>query len=219
MPGRMARALRGFATLACLFLPGGCLPGSTAPPNVQYYALDYPAPAPSGARLDAAIKIERFSVAQAYNSSAMIYRPKAYRLAAYNYHRWRNNPADLTTDCLIRDFRSSGSFRAVFSYSEGENARFRINGAVEDFLESREGNEWKAILGLSATLVDQGAPGAASKVVFQKQYRAVEPIADRSPEAFASMMSKAMARLSAQIIGDVAKATDERPGPTHRSLP
>jgi cholesterol transport system auxiliary component len=214
-----ARRLWALAALVCIFLPAGCLPGSMVPPKVDYYTLDYPAPLPPGTPLDETIKIDRFSVAQAYNSSAMVYRPEAYRLAVYHYHRWRTNPGDMATDCLVRDFRSSRLFRALFSYLQAENGRLEMDGAVEEFLESREGDGWKAVLGLSVTLLDRGKSGISSEIVFQKQYRAVEPIVDRSPEGFARGMSAAMARLSAQIIREVREAANPASRPEKGAIP
>jgi ABC-type uncharacterized transport system auxiliary subunit len=152
------------------------------------------------------IRFDRFSVAQAYNSPAMVYRPGAHRLAVYQYHRWRTGPGEMVTDYLVRDFRSSGLFQAVFSYRQPEDARFEVDGVVEEFLEAREGDGWKAVLGLAVTLLDRSKPEITSRVMFQKQYRAIEPISDQSPGGFARGMSASLARLSAEIMGDVAEA-------------
>jgi ABC-type uncharacterized transport system auxiliary subunit len=201
-----SRAISVVVVLACLFLLVGCFPGSTAPERVELYTLDYTPPAASSMPLAQVIKIDRFSVAQVYNSPAMVYRPEVYRLAVYHYHRWRTGPGDMATDYLVRDFRSSGLFQAVFSYRQSEDARFEVDGAVEEFVEAREGDGWKAVLGFAVTLLDRSKPEITSRVVFQKRYRAREPIPDQSPGGFARGMSAAMARLSAEIVGDVAHA-------------
>lgn len=192
--------------LSLLLLPG-CFPGSTLPPGVEFYTLDYPPPVAAARKpLDQVIRIDRFSAAQAYNSAAMVYRPGAYRLAVYQYHRWKTDPGEMVTDCLVRDARSSGLFQAVFSYRQPESARFEVEGAVEEFLELREGDGWKAVLGLAVTLLDRSKPEITSRVLFQKRYQAIEPIPDQSPGGNAAGMSVAMARLSAEIMGDVAHA-------------
>ncbi len=206
MPGRIPKFLCGFALFAALTLPAGCFSGRAATPRAAYYTLSYPAPPPETVSFEGALKIDRFSVSQAYNTSAMIYSPEAYRIDAYRYHRWNTNPGDMMTDFLVRDFRSSRLFRAAFSYLQAENARFQIDGAVEEFLESRRGEVWKAVLGLSVTLLDRAGPGGVSNVVFQKQYRAAEGLPFESPEGFARGMSAAMAHVSAQVIRDVAQA-------------
>jgi ABC-type uncharacterized transport system auxiliary subunit len=201
-----SKAISVVVVLASLFLLAGCFPGSTAPERVKLYMLDYASPAASRKPLDQVIKIDRFSVAQAYNSPAMVYRPEAYKLAVYHYHRWRTGPGDMATDYLVRDFRSSGLFQAVFSYRQPEDARFELEGAVEEFVEAREGDGWKAVLGFAVTLLDRSKPEITSRVVFQKRYRDMEAISDQSPGGFARGMSAAMARLSAEIMGDVVHA-------------
>ena len=44
-------------------------------------------------------------MAQAYNTTAMVYQPSAFKQETYNYHRWRVNPGYLVTDYLARDLR------------------------------------------------------------------------------------------------------------------
>jgi cholesterol transport system auxiliary component len=173
---------------------------------VDQYMLEYAPPEVAGPRLDQTVEIGRFSVAQAYNSTAMVYRADGYRVAAPHYHRWRTNPGDMVTDYLLRDFRASGLFRAVFSYRRPEEARFTVEGGIEEFLELREGGGRKAVLGLEVTLLDRSKPEVSERVVFQKRYRAEEAAIDQSSEALARAMSQAMAALSAEIIGDVHRA-------------
>ncbi len=202
-----SRTVSVVVLFACLFLLASCFARSTAPSRAEFYTLDYASPVAARARLDQVIKFDRFSVAQVYNSPAMVYKPGTYRLAVYTYQRWKTGPGEMVTDCLVRDFRSSGLFVAVFSYRQPEQARFEVDGVVEEFLEARSGDGWRAVLGLDITLLDRSKQGDTSKVVFQRRYRAVEPISDQSPAGNARGMSAAMARLSAEIMGDVADAT------------
>jgi cholesterol transport system auxiliary component len=194
--------------LLCASFLSGCLPGSKPPYAIQLYTLDYASPEPAGTRLDQLIRIDRFSVAQSYNSAAMVYRPETHRVAVYNYHKWRTNPGDMATDYLLRDFRKSGLFRAVFSYRQSEATRFVVDGAIEEFVESRGPDGWQVILGLQVTLLDLSQAEITRKVVFQKRYRTEQPIGRESPEAFAAGMSAAMAWVSTEIISDVYAAAE-----------
>ena len=195
--------------LAWSFVLWGCLPGASPPHVVDQYVLDYAPPPPKGERLDQALGIARFSVAQTYNTTAMIHKDDPYRTVAPFYRAWRTNPGDMVTDCLVRDFRASGLFRAVFSFRSPERPRFMIEGGIEEFLETREGDKDLAVLALEATLLDNTALDVPGRVLFQKQYRAEEPCLDRSAEAFARAMSRAMEKLSARIIADVHTAVQK----------
>lgn len=202
---------RSFLTLLMfsLFL-SGCLPGAKPPYLVELYTLDYPHPFMDGVTLDQPIKVGRFSVAQSYNSAAMFYKTEPHKVAARVYHKWRINPGDMVTDYLLRDFRGSGLFPAVFSYRDPEGTRFIVDGGVEELLQSREGDGWKAVLSLQVTLLDTGQTDITKRLVFQKRYRVAERIPDGSPESFASGASGAMAGLSEEIMRDVYKALTQR---------
>jgi len=182
----------------------GCF-GRTKPPLlVEQYTLEYAPPAADASvRIDGSIKIERFSAAQSFNSPAMLYRPQTYKLAAYNYNRWRVNPGDMVTDFLARDFRTSNVFSAVFTYRDIENTRFFIEGGVEEFLETLEDDNWKAVLKLNVSFIDGSQKELTKRLVFQKQYHFSESLKGHSPEEFARGMSLNMQRFSEQLIKDI----------------
>jgi len=194
---------------ACALILFGCLPGASPPYVVDRYVLDYAPPPGKGERLDQALGIARFSVAQTYNGTAMIYKDNPYRTAALVYQAWGTNPGDMVTDCLLRDFRASGLFRAVFSFRSPERPRFMVEGGIEEFVESREAGKGLAVLALEVALLDNSAMDVPRSVLFQKQYRTEEPCLDRSAEACARAMSRAMESLSARIIADVHTAVQK----------
>lgn len=196
----------GSTILLCFLLLQGCLStGGTVRP-IEYYVLEYASPAPRGAHVDASLKVDRFSASRFYDSTAMVYSPESYKVASYNYHRWRASPGDMVSDYLARDFENSGLFRAVFSYHQPEAARFAVSGTVHEFAEKKENGAWKARLALRVTLLDRSRAAVTEQVVMQKDYRVSQGLAGESPEAFAAGMSAALAEGSAEIIADVNSA-------------
>lgn len=190
--------------LMVLFL-FGCLPGNKPPQMIVQYTFEYPPPIPDKESTSKdSIRVNRFAIAQTFNSTSMIYRPVAYRMASYNASRWRVNPADMVTDFLLRDLRKSHIFGAVFSYRETEETRFILEGGVEEFLEADEGSSGAAVLVLRIALIDSKGTDTARRLVFQKQYSVSEPLKEQSPDAFARGMSIAMSRLSSQIVKDLS---------------
>lgn len=184
-------------------LMSGCLPGAKPPYMVELYTLDYPSPVIAGTPMREAIKIHRFSVAQSYNSTAMLSKTEPYKVSTSPYDKWRVNPGDLVTDYFLRDLRGTGLFRAVFSYRDYEGARYVLEGGVEEFLQLKEKDRWTAIASLQATLLDVNQTDVTKRVIFQKRYRTVEPMTDESPAAFARGMSGAISKVSSEIIKDV----------------
>jgi ABC-type uncharacterized transport system auxiliary subunit len=196
--------------LFCASLLSGCVPGGKPPYTVQLYTLEYSSPSPFAFRLDEVVRIDRFSVAQSNNTSAMLFRPQPHKVASYNYHRWHMNPGDMVTEHLLGDFRNANLFHAVLSYRDQEDSRFVVSGTVEEFLQASTVDGWQAVLSVQVTLLDTNNPGSHERILFQKRYRNAEPLTKESPEEFAGGMSRAMSKVSAAILNDVSASVKVR---------
>ena len=195
------------AVLTAVLLAGCALGGGKPAVRIEQYALEYAPPEPrSPVPADAAIRVDRFSVAQIFNSVKIVYRAKPYSFDDYAYHRWRANPGDMIGDCLLRDLRSSGLFRSVFSYRDMEDIPLVLKGGVGEFFEADEGGGRRAVLSVHLMLVDLSAREPGGRVVFQKNYRFEEPVAKKTLPGFVRAMSRAAEKLSARAIGDVYQA-------------
>lgn len=193
---------------ALLMLASGC---GKPPMLVHQYILEYPAPVLGGrAKSPEAVKISLFSVAQAYNTNKMVYQPQPFKSETYNYSSWRTNPGYLVTDYLLRDFRDAHLFTAVFGPGGTGKYRFYLEGGVNEFQELDEPDGWKAALALTVTLIDVSQEELPQRIVFQKNYRAVVPMPEKTPEGLAQAMSQAMEQLSRRIIIDTYNAAQRR---------
>jgi ABC-type uncharacterized transport system auxiliary subunit len=168
------------------------------------YTLEYPSPMVQGLTpVHAALQVKLFTVAQNYNSTAMVYQPAPFKLQQYQNSKWRVNPGDMVTDYLLRDLRNQKLFRAVFSYREAREARFGLEGEIEQFAEVDEQGGRKAVLSVYVTLIDSSQKDASKMIVCQKNYLVTEPFTGKGPAAFAQGMSRAMAKFSQQLIQDL----------------
>lgn len=189
----------------CIFTFEGCFGRTKTPYITEQYSFEYNTPSiVSEGRIDASVKIERFSVNQSYSSQAMVYRALPYRLSVYNYSRWRTSPGDMVTDFLTRDFLASNIFAAVFSYRDLEGARFIVEGGIEEFLESFENDKWNAVLKVNVSFIDDSEKEITKRVIFQKRYYYKELLKEHSPDEFARGMSANMQRFSEQLIADIS---------------
>ncbi len=73
-----------------------------------------------------------------------------------------------------------------------------------------EKNGRKAVLGLNVTFLDLTKRVTAEKVIFQRDYKVVESYTEKTPAALAQGMSKAMEKISRQIILDLQNAVKNR---------
>jgi ABC-type uncharacterized transport system auxiliary subunit len=198
-----------FIPVLILFM-AGCV-GGQPPSRTQYYMLGYTSPAIKDTiRLDASLKVERFSVAQFYNSNSMIFRTGSISLDKFPYDRWVANPGYMVADCLIRDLRDTNLFRGIFSYQDTDVVRFLLEGSITEFLavEQKEGR--KVLLTIYVTLLDLNQTDSTKQVVFQKSYSHAAPCKENSAEALAMGLSESLERLSGQIISDVYQAVKSR---------
>jgi uncharacterized lipoprotein YmbA len=192
------------AILIILLLGCGC---GQPPMLVQRYLLEYPPPVmPKATPLNDSLKVQQFAVAQAFNTTVMVYRTSAYKAENYRYSRWRVNPGYLIADYLTRDLRDAQLFKAVLSADSPSGARFALEGGVQEIQELDQGEVWQASLALSITLLDTNESEITRRVLFQKNYQATEAMTEKTPAGLAEAMSRALAQLSPQIITDVYQA-------------
>jgi ABC-type uncharacterized transport system auxiliary subunit len=189
----------------------GCSLGAKPSYIVNQYTLEYPSPILKElTSIDELLKVEQFSVAQTFNTSAMIYKEGPNLRNVDPYNRWRTKPGEMAAEYLARDLRNSGLFRAVISYNDSEETRYLLEGQVDEFLEVSEKDGRKAVLSLNMTFLDLKKRHTAEKVIFQRDYKVVEPCAEKTPPAFAQAMSRAMEKISRQIILDLQNAVRNR---------
>lgn len=195
-----------------VFLLAGCATGGGKPPaQIDQYLLTYPPPVwDKPTKLAVSVKVNRFSIAAAYNSANMAFRSDEYSLDAFNYSRWAVNPADMIADGLLSNLRGSGLFAAVYSRHETDEGRFILTGSVEEFYLRSDSKAKTAIVGISITLQDGREKEIGKRVMFQKKYFREEALANVSPRGYCQAASLAMQSVSREIIEDIYTAAQTR---------
>ncbi len=196
-----------------LTLPlSACLDFKQPRSKIEFYSLEYdPIRMGDHQPVSHVIKVELFSISPIYNTRKIIYRDDAYKRAAYDYHKWQANPAELVTYFLARDMRQSGLFKAVVTRNNRFPRAYVLGGSVDEFLESDTQTGCQADLSLNIVLMSEPETDASKKIVFQKSYHIRKPCRQKNTRALAEAMSAAMAGASAQIIDEVYNRLANRP--------
>ena len=182
----------------------GCIGNSQPSIAIKQYTLEYTSPRFENlSRIDHVIRVERFTAAQAFRSNDMIYRQKQYMRGAYNYNNWNVSPSDMLAELLLRDIRNVHVFGAVLSRQETGDARFLLEGQIEEFMEIDEEERTWASLIVDVTLSDLFEKIPAKRIVLQKTYKIVEPFKEKQPPEFAEAMSKAVEKFSRELMQDI----------------
>ncbi|MHB8092951.1 MAG: ABC-type transport auxiliary lipoprotein family protein [Syntrophales bacterium] len=200
------RFFRGcFLLLTSLYI-AGCIGAGKPPLPIDRYLIAYPAPVfEKLPRIEDTFRVDRFAIADAYNSEAMIFRSDNVKFDSLNYNRWAVNPADMVADNLLRDLQESGLFRAVFSRYALDEGRYVLQGGIHEFFLRMDKTGNAAVIKLEITLKDITQREATRRILFQKKYQEEELPANQTPEGYARAISRAMERLSRKIISDIYK--------------
>ncbi len=180
---------------------------------VRQYLLDYSPPVPAGLpNTGEVIRVEMFSTAQAYGSTAMFYSPSAFELDSYSRERWRVTPGEMVTDLLLRDLRQSGNFKAVLSYDDPGEGRFTLTGTVVEFLEDDRAGGPVAHLSVDVTLLDVTQREITRRIVFQKTYTVNEGMKEKTARSLSESMSRAVKKFSGELMAEIHRGVDNVKG-------
>ena len=197
--------------LSAFFLIAGCIDLKQPKNKIQYYTLEYPSPSITGLKpLPVTLKVERFSVAPAYNTNRIIYGNQSFTRDEYFYYKWRSNPADLVTYFLSRDIRASGLFRAVLPQGSGFPFSYLLEGSVDEFFELDAIESWNAVLSITITLMAVNDPDVSKSVLFQKSYSIKKACKHKNPQGLAQAMSLAMGEIAKEVIKDIYLVVNKR---------
>ncbi len=208
------RHVPGYLLLFLLsVLVSGCGIFSGGSPQEEKYTLQYSSPTFEGLpRLGAMLKVDRFVIAERFRTKDMASSPTAFTREVYSSAGWDASPKVMVTDLLLRDFRNSGLYHAVFSHRDDGEARFILQGSVDEFLEVDDPDGPKAVMTLTVTLLYSAQKEPGRRVLFQKSYRALDPMESKTSQSLARGMSAILEQLSKQIQMDVYNAV-KNPGP------
>lgn len=194
----LAFVLLGLALLtACL--------GNTKPPQpIYYYTLDYPLPPLQFAQvLPCTLRVERFSVSPPFNSQRIIYSHNGLQRNFYAYQQWIASPGELLPYFLARDLDHTNGLRAVMTPDAALSATHSLYGWVEEFVEKDAASAWQASAIVHITLISNLHHDPTRKILLQKRYSAASTCRDKTPEALAEAMSRAVADISQAVTKDV----------------
>lgn len=107
---------------------------------------------------------------------------------------------------LTRDLQQSGFFEAVLPFSNPASATHRVTGSVDEFLEKDGSQGWQAVLTLNIIVHAERETDIQKSILLQKNYTAVEACKIRNPQALAEAMSRAMAKVSQEVMRDIYQA-------------
>jgi ABC-type uncharacterized transport system auxiliary subunit len=182
---------------------GGC--GSEPVPRDSYYRLERAgAVTPlAGGPIKGTVEVPPFRAEGILNESALLYR-EGQALAQYSYHAWLEPPSVMLGRAFADALRAAQAFTMVATPQMRLDRDYVLAGSVRR-LEQVIGTGVVLALDLALRRV------ADDRLLLFKSYRAEERSESDAPEAAVSAFSRALDRVIAQFLGDLAQVPKDLP--------
>ncbi len=209
MHRKRAQRATAAVALAALLLPvTGCSFGGKPAPPIRYYKLDYPPPPAASRTTPVVVQVLPLQTAADYDRNAIVARDSQHEVERYYYSRWSSAPARMVGDLIQRDLADSGAFEAVVQGATPVRADYTLSGIIETIEQTAAGG-CSARLRARFTLADNAT--SATPVLFQRVFEQVEPCGGDEVDDVVAAMSRALARLSAELRDAMIAAISENP--------
>jgi ABC-type uncharacterized transport system auxiliary subunit len=174
---------------------------------LTYYALEYPSPQKeAGAPIPDTLMVYRFLLARSVSmESLMISESKAGQKSNSTYN-WEENPADMITELVLRDFQSSNLFDRTVDQLSPALYRYALEGSIRDLQGVIRDGKAVAVLHMDATLTDFEPAKGGARTLMKKDYLIELPCADTSPESIMKALNSAVKQFSERLRHDIRSA-------------
>jgi ABC-type uncharacterized transport system auxiliary subunit len=171
---------------------------------VTYYAFEYPAPQKeTGTPIPETLMVYRFLLARSVSIESLSISESKDGEKSMMAYNWGENPADMITELVLRDFQSSHLFDRTVDQLSPARYRYALEGAVRDLQGVVKDGKARAVLQVDATLTDFEAPKGGQKTLMKKEYLIELPSTDTSPESIMKAMNATVKQLSEQLRRDI----------------
>ena len=196
MNSARSEAAAFFIALMALFLCG-C--GAARPS--KYYQLTIPGDAPAGQAGDPAptsvtLLIGNLFASDLYREDRIVYSAAGEQMGTYEYERWAEPPTEMIQEVLLRELRSSGRYRAVFTHKSDTNGDFLLRGRLYDFKEvSEKGMLARLTVEFEMRDLKNGA------TVWTHYYQHDEPVNGKNVSAVVAALDQNVQRAVKEVLG------------------
>ncbi|MEI8181472.1 MAG: ABC-type transport auxiliary lipoprotein family protein [Desulfomonile sp.] len=191
---------------------------------VVYHALEYPSPSRTKepqSPISETLMIYKFLLSPSVESDSLVISESKGQDQLVRLHRWQENPADMVTDLILRDFQESGFFGTTVDQLSNTRYRYALEGTITNLRGILRDNKAVALIEVDATLTDFDPPAGAKKNIMTRRYSIEAPSSKSDPASIVRALNLALKDLSERLRNDVGEvlsktrrsnSTDKGPG-------
>jgi ABC-type uncharacterized transport system auxiliary subunit len=204
------------APVLASLLAVGCFSLSRPNAKVLAYALEAPRPAGLPARQGPSglvLKVRPLRMGQMFDGLKLAYKTPGPTWESDYYHEFFIPPAQMITAIVEDWLRASGVAGQVAPAASTLEADCLVEGNTSELYGDYSASVApKAVCAIELLLIDQRDPNA-SRILFHKTYRRVEPIAARDSQALVAGWNKALTGILTAFEADLAALRWNAPAP------
>jgi len=190
--------------LTLLGLCGSCV--YTSREGIIYHAFDYPLAQKnksSRASIPETIMIYRFLLSQSVGIDSLVISKSKGQDQSSPLHRWQENPADMVTELVLRDFENAGLFEKTVDQLSSARYRYALEGTITDLRGLIRDDKAAALIEAEVSLTDFESRAGAKKNLMKRRYRIEVPSSGTDPASIVRALNIAVKDLSERLRRDV----------------
>ena len=196
--------------LVCGMMSTACGCALTFDHVVSHYGLTYPIPTrDTKPPLPGTLMVYRFLMVPSEDSQSVAMPGSGNDPSPSAEALWRENPADMVTDLLIRDLDESGLFERTVGQFSSMRYRYALEGTIQKFRGIIRDGKPLAVVEAAVTLTDFDAPREEGRIALQKSYQVEVPCENSSAEATVKSLKRAVRDLSTRLRRDIRSAFEK----------
>jgi ABC-type uncharacterized transport system auxiliary subunit len=178
------------ATYASALLAVTLLAGCGAARSSHYYQLsvvkDGLRSSVGGEQFPVTILVTPFQTSHLYREDRIVYGTNREEMGLYQYERWTEPPSEMLHEILVRQLRSSGRYKEIYSLRSSTRGEYILRGHLYDLKELSTGNGLVARVTFEAELVD----AKTRNTLWTHPYTHDEPVASKDVAAVVAALNR-----------------------------
>jgi len=185
----------------------GCIRFQQDYPEKRLFLIKATRPERATAPADApTLLVRRFSISQAFEREEFVYRRGEHAYDSDFYNAFFATPQTMIGEICTQWLADSGLFAQVNYAASRLDTRLLLEGHIVSLhADLRESEKPQAVLEIAFVLIDE-AGEAGPRVLFQKTWREVTPIASPAAQNLAAGLSGALGRILTELEAELGSA-------------
>lgn len=152
--------------------------------DIVYHSFKYPSPVrQETSSIPETLMVYQFLLDRSVDTYSLVIAESSGNEKFLQLHRWEENPADMMTELVLRDLRSSGLFERTVDQQSNVRYRYALEGNIRTLQGVIKDGKGSAVIVVDVILTDFEARPGAQKTLLKKTYNMNIPSNGTDPDS------------------------------------